>query len=58
MANKDNYNISADKTVLSRLKGYFKMGIKPSAQNKIDKLQLFKLVKGDIKDAKGNFNKK
>jgi uncharacterized protein (DUF427 family) len=58
MANKDNYNISADKTILSRLKGYFKIGVKPSATNKIDKIQLYKAVKTDEKDSKGNYKNK
>lgn len=58
MANKDYRDISSDKTVLNRLKGYFKIGIKPSAKDKVDKIQLYKIVRGDEKDAKGNYNKK
>jgi hypothetical protein len=58
MANKDYKDLSADKSVLNRLKGYFKVGIKPSAHDKIDKIQLYKLVRGDDKNSKGNFDKK
>jgi len=57
MASKIDKNFSADKNVLSRLRGYFKMGVKPNATNKVDKIQLYRTVRGDA-DSKGNYQKK
>lgn len=58
MANTYNKNISANKTILNRLKGYFKIGIKPNAVDKVDKLILYRTVKGDTPNSKGNFDQK
>lgn len=50
-----NNNISSDPTVLKRLKGYFGIEASSNAQDPVDKIKLYKQVKGDT-DSKGNYN--
>lgn len=52
MANKHQDKIST--RTLNTFKRVFKFGIQPNADNPIDKIQLYKLLKG--KDVKGNIN--
>ncbi len=52
MANKHQDKISTK--TLNAFKRVFKFGIQPNADNPIDKIQLYKLLKG--KDAKGNLS--